>query len=57
MASNIKDLNSYETQALIDFFMYTMEWKQRHRLMQELPCVYNKLCDRTIVKTEIVEED
>ena len=56
MTSNIKDLKPYEIQALVDFFMYTIEYPQRHKLMQELPTVYNKIHNSQIVKTEIVDE-
>jgi hypothetical protein len=56
MASNTRTLAPYEIQALVDFFLYTMEGTQRRRLMNELPTVYNKIYEREIVKTVIIDD-
>jgi len=55
MASNTKDLRPYEVEALVEFFVYTMKWEQRHRLMQEFPAIYNTICGSKVVKTEVID--
>lgn len=55
MASNTKDLKAYEVEALVEFFMYTMKWEQRSRLMKEFPTIYNTICGSKVVHTEVID--
>ena len=49
--SNRYDLNTYETNAALDFFMHHLPMEQRRKLMNEMPVVYNKLTGRRIMAT------
>ena len=44
-------LDPYEVTALIAFVMHYIDMDMRHRLMTELPGVYNKMVGRKVVAT------
>jgi len=55
--SNRFELNPYEVNVLIDFFMYYLKPEMRGKLMQEFPEIYNKVVGATIVKSKNISEE
>ena len=47
----ITDLKTYELQMVIEFFMHHLSGDLRHKLMHELPHIYNKLVGREVMTT------
>lgn len=52
--SNRYGLKTYETNAVLDFFMHHLQPEERRKLMHEMPAAYNKLVGRTVVETQVL---
>ena len=48
--SKVNLLNRYEQTVLLDFMLYRMDSKLRGEMMKAFPVIYNRLCQKEIVR-------
>jgi hypothetical protein len=51
------NMTSFESQTLINWFLYQMTMEQREKLMRELPTIYNLAVNAQIVKVVRVSDN
>jgi len=52
----LRKLNGFEKDILLEWFLHFMPMEQRGKLMRELPQTYNKVCGRDIVEVRRVSD-
>lgn len=50
------ELDPWEAEALIKWFMYRIGQEDRHALMQAMPQVYNKLVAREVMRVTVAKD-
>jgi len=52
---NIEGLRRTERDAILDYVLYTMDQGTRHKLMQQFPMQYNRMCGQEIMSVKRAE--